>query len=529
MNWLKKNLISVLASCTIIATHSAVHAENWPQWGGHNERNLVSDERGLPETFDRNGDNIDWSIRLGAHTYGNPTVAHGRVFVGTDGQAIRNDDRFDRGHAGAALCLNEATGEVVWQLVVPERRHGFPIDAHFVHQNMGVCSSPTVDGDCVYLVTSAAEILCLDVNGMANGNDGPFQEEGQYMAGFGNPPLEVRDQDADILWRFDPIDTVSVMPHDAASCSVLIHGDYLYASTSNGVGGMKGKTFFSRHAYVVRPGAPAMVVLDKHTGQLVAREHSGISQRIFHGQWSSPSCGTVDGRTLVFFGGGDGFCYAFEAITAPPENPIDMKLVWSYDCNPPHYRQRDGQVIEYYDGDRRKKDGHNNNDETYVGPSQVIATPVFHDGRVYVAIGQDPAHGNGKGMLHCIDATLQGDITQTGCLWKYDAIQRTMATVAVADGAVYLPDVTGKVHCVDAKTGQRRWLFDTEAETWGGVLVADDKLYVANQKYFFILANGPKPTLLCKARLGQPAYSTPIAANGRLYVASQRYLWAVSK
>ena len=176
---------------------------------------------------------------------------------------------------------------------------------------------------------------------------------------------------------------------------------------------------------------------------------------------------------------------------------MDLKLVWSYDCNPPEYRYRDGKPIDYYDGDRRKPDGLNKkNDETYVGPSEVIATPVFHQGRVYVAIGQDPAHGNGVGLLHCIDASQEGDITQTGCVWTYRDIQRTMATAAVADGLVYVPDITGKVHCVDAETGQRRWLYDTGAETWGGVLVADGKLFCGNQRAIHILNAGTRPELL---------------------------------
>lgn len=342
-----KTTVGWLTMLAAVSGPMEADAADWPQWGGSGSRNMVSSEEGLPTSFSRDGENLAWSVRLGAHTYGNPTVAGGKVFVGTNGQAIRNDPRLDSGHPGVAFCLSEDTGELLWKLAVPERKHGFPVDSHFVHQNMGVCSSPAVDGDRVYLVTSSAEILCLDVNGLADGNDGPFTDEGQYMAGHGKPPLEVSDGDADIIWCFDPIDEVGVMPHDAASCSVLIHGDYLYTSTSNGVGGMRGATFFSKHAYMVRPDAPAMIVLDKHTGRLVARERSGISKGIYHGQWSSPSCGRVNGKTLIFFGGGDGFCYAFEAIDSAGSEPIDMKLVWSYDCNPPEYRSRDGKPSRF--------------------------------------------------------------------------------------------------------------------------------------------------------------------------------------
>jgi len=43
----------------------------------------------------------------------------------------------------------------------------------------------------------------------------------------------------------------------------------------------------------------------------------------------------VNGKKLVFFGGGDGFCYAFEALKEPPAEPTHFKKVWSYDCDPP--------------------------------------------------------------------------------------------------------------------------------------------------------------------------------------------------
>ena len=535
------------AACWLVAVTAALwaadlFAADWPQWGGRDCRSMVSAETGLPDSFTpRKGpvgegdgnpatvDNVKWTARLGSAAYGNPTIAGGKVFVGTNAVTLRGDPRHGRQHMGLMKCFDETTGALVWQLIVPERTHGLPDEKHFGLQHLGVCSSPTVEGDRVYVVSSAGEVLCLDIDGLADGNDGPFLDEGQYIAGHGKPPVELTDQDADILWRFDPIDELDVCPHDAASCSVLLHGDVLYVGTSNGVGGPKGSNWIAMHSFVVRPEAPALIALDKHTGRLVARENAGISRRLFHAQWSSPSLGKVGEKTLVFFGGGDGVCYAFEAVTRVAEEPVPLKLVWSYDCNPPEYRYRDGKPIPFYDGDKRHAKSPNKNDGKYVGPSQLIATPAFDNGRVYVAIGQDPAHGRGRGMLHCIDATLEGDITQTGCLWKYENIERTMATAAVAEGLVYVPDTAGMLRCLDAETGACRWTYDTEAETWGGVLVADGKLFLVNKKYFFAFAAGSELRLLNRISLGSPAYSTPVAANGVLYVASRSYLWAVCK
>jgi len=508
-------------------------AADWPQWGGCDSRNMVSEEKGLPDSFEpgkkapsgggidpATTKNVKWTARLGSAAYGNPTVAGGRVFLGTDDLTAAEDPRFTRSKGGLVKCLDEATGELVWQLVCPKRT-GIPKEMHFSQQHLGVCSSPTVDGDRVYVVSSTGDVLCLDVDGQADGNDGPYTDEGQYMAGLGKKPVELAEHDGDVVWRFDPIEELGVFVHDAASCSVLIHGDLIYLSTSNGVN--------QAHDAILAPEAPAMIALDKRTGRLAARESDGISARLFHCQWSSPSLAKVDGKTLVFFGGGDGVCYAFEALAEAPESPVDLEKVWSYDCNPAEYRLRDGKPIPYYEGDKRKRYSTNKNDGNYLGPSQIIATPVFHAGRVYVAIGQDPAHGRGRGLLHCIDATKSGDVTETGRIWTYDGLDRSMATVTIADGLVYASDVAGRLHCLDADTGQVCWVRETGAETWGGALVADGKLYLGNKRQFFILAAGREPKVLSELSLGSPAYSTPITANGVVYVASQRYLWAVAQ
>ena len=525
----EKRKILLALFCTV-GLPVAASATDWPQWGGRDGRNLVSDEKGLPDFFkpgNKTGGAIDpqttqnvrWTARLGSGAYGNPTVAGGRVFVGTDALTLEDDPRFDYVRGGMVKCFDEENGTLLWQLPIPIR-NDLPKEVLFGHQYLGVCSSPAVDGDRVYVVGTRADILCLDVHGQANGNDGPFLDEARYMTSPGKPPVTLKPTDGDILWQFDPLQQLGVRPHDAASCSVLVHGDFLYVGSSNGVD--------KPHKKVLSPLAPSLIVLDKMTGRLVATDDEKIGTRLYHCQWAPPSLGEVGDKTLVFFGGGDGVCYAFEALTKASDKPVHLRTVWKYDCNPPEYKFRDGKPIPYYAGDKRKKWSTNKNDGQYVGPSQIIATPVFVDGRVYIAIGQDPAHGRGKGLLHCIDATQTGDITQTGCVWKYDGMDRSISTVAVADGLVYAVDVAGRLHCLDADTGKCYWVYETKAETWSAPLWADGKVYLGNKRDFLILAAGKTLNVLNRIRLGSPVYSTTVAANGALWTASQHYLWCVA-
>ena len=44
-----------------------------------------------------------------------------------------------------------------------------------------------------------------------------------------------------------------------------------------------------------------------------------------------------------------------------------------------------------------------------------------------------------------------------------------------------------------------------------------------------ILSAGKETKELAQISLGAPAYGTPVAANGTLFVSSQKYLWAVQK
>jgi outer membrane protein assembly factor BamB len=510
-------------STGMIASAPTVHAADWPQWGGSDPgRNLVSTEKGLPSTFKARApmENVRWMATLGGAVQGNPTISNGKIFVGTDDAALEQDPRFTRTHGGMVQCLDEATGKVLWRLAIPQRmRDRLPQNAHYGEQKLGVCSSPAVQGNRLYVVTPSCEVLCLDVNGMADGNDGPFQDESKYMAGANHPPIKLGKQDGDIIWSFDLIDQLGICPHDVASCSPIVDGRFLYTVSCNGVD--------KPHEKCLRPDAPSFVCIDSQTGKLLATDTEGLGHRMWHCLWSPPSIGTVNGKKLVFFGGADGICYAFEALTTVPNEPIHLKKVWQFDCDPPEFRFPGGKTVGYYVGDKRKKYSTNKDDGKYLGPSEIISTPVFHDGRVYTTIGQDPTHGRGRGLLHCIDASLTGDITHTGNVWTYEGIERSISTVAISDGLLYAVDLSGHIHCLDVNTGKPYWVYQSFTPTWGSPMVADGKIYITNTKGLLIMAAGKEMKVLGMIPLGAASYATPVAANGTLFVASQTSLWAV--
>ena len=245
MNDSMRNLLIPLAACSCAATpltQAGAQSGDWPMWGRDETRNMVCDERDLPSDFAAGDfigatDEIDmattrkvkWIAKLGSQSYGNPTVANGRVYVGTNNDVPR-DPRF-QGDRCCVYCLDEETGELIWQLNIPKLGTGKVSDWEY----LGICSSPAVEGDRVYVMTNLCEVVCLDVNGMADGNDGPFQDEGQYMAGPGNDAMDVTATDADIIWTLNMIDECGVFPHNITSSAVLIAGDQLWVSTSNGV------------------------------------------------------------------------------------------------------------------------------------------------------------------------------------------------------------------------------------------------------------------------------------------------------
>ena len=206
---------------------------------------------------------------------------------------------------------------------------------------------------------------------------------------------------------------------------------------------------------------------------------------ILHGQWSNPAYGVIGGRAQVIFPGGDGWLYSLEPETG--------ELLWKFDCNPKDSIWELGGI------------GTRNN---------LISTPVIHGDRVYIAVGQDPEHGEGDGNLWAIDATGTGDVTGSHSVWHRGGqeFHRTISTVAIADGLLYAADLTGRLFCLDMETGEEYWMYDAFAAIWGSPYVADGRVYLGDEDGdIAVLKHGKKMELLHEINMGAAVYTTPVA------------------
>lgn len=505
---MKRTHINICAAVAagVCAVPLVGRAADWPFWGRDASRNMVSEEKNVPASWEAGrykagSEEIDmattkgvkWVAKLGSQSYGNPTVAGGKIFIGTNNESSR-DPRY-KGDRAILLCLDEKTGKMLWQLAIPKLGTGKVSDWEF----LGLCSSPAVEGDRVYIVTNRCEVMCLDVNGQTNGNDGPFKDEAKYFADKGQKPQDLTPADADIVWKYDMREELGVFPHNITNCGPLIIGDKIVVTTSNGVDWT--------HTNMPNPKAPALCMLDKNTGKYLGEEGSGVSTRTLHSNWSSPAGGKIGDKNIIIFGGGDGFLYGYDTATDDKDGVNILKELWKIDGNPAKYRAKDGKPLKY---------------ATFDGPSEVIATPVFYKNRVYVPIGQDPEHGEGIGNMLCIDAATGKQ------LWNNDTIKRSLSTPAIADGLIYVADYSGFVHCFDAETGKTYWTFDTKSHIWGSALLADGKVYVGTEDGDLVmLAAGKTMKELGRVDMRAPIYATPIVANGTLYIGTPTHLYAI--
>jgi outer membrane protein assembly factor BamB len=149
--------------------------------------------------------------------------------------------------------------------------------------------------------------------------------------------------------------------------------------------------------------------------------------------------------------------------------------------------------------------------------------------RAYMVIGQDPEHGDGVGMLSCVDLNAKGDITGKP-VWVNKNIGRSISTPSIDGDLLYQAEYNGNIHCIDLKTGKDVWVHPTNSRIWSSTLVADGKVYCGNEDgELVILKAGREKELIGKVDFYTPVYCTPVIANNTLFVTTHTHMFAIGK
>ena len=241
-------------------------------------------------------------------------------------------------------------------------------------------------------------------------------------------------------------------------------------------------------------GNSRFVAFDSKTGEVVwwsspteALKQANIELKGTY--YSNPVITVVNGQRLIVSGAADGCVHALKVRTG--------ERVWSH-----HFSAG------------------------IVNPS-----PVIEGNFVYVCHGEENPGGGTLGRVACLDMSIVKD-GKPKVVWDNKNLARRfgLASPALANGKLYIPEDGGELFCFDAKTGKQLWKTKFGTVARGAPLICDGKAYI-----FAVLGNltviklGNKEPdhdddvtefrFKPRSGVGQlETNGTPIAVNGKLYI-----------
>lgn len=525
-HWIVRVCNAVSTIALICATLvDFVVADDWPMYGRDATHNAVSLEVNPPTDWDigkfdnktgkwEGSRNIVWTAQLGSLAFGDPVVADGQIWIGTNNYIARTGE-YEGGSDSSVLAGFDAlSGQSVFKYFsprLPNRVQDWP--------SSPVACSPLIEGDLMWFTTNRSETVCLDLGPLKRGEKQPRE-----------------------VWKVDMIEQFGVFP--VRSIMMWMHSSSI-SSYQNRIFVITGNGFDFSQNQVPSPEAPSLICLDKHSGKVLWQDNSP-GANILEGQWSSPLVIDVGGRVQVVAPLGDGWLRSFDAMTGA--------LIWKFDFN------KKTAKWKYDTGGSR---------------NHFVATPIFYQGRIYIASGQNAPNGDGLGRLVCIDPSKAGDISSelalessgqllpdariqiadpakghqvipnpnSGLVWEClnsdvngdgkiefeEEIHRTYGNVVIKDDLLWCVDFSGVVHCMNAVDGKRYWDHDVESSVFASPLIVDNLIYVADDNgvvsIFRLDAAAGQP--IFKVHMGSSVMASPIFANGTLYIANENTLFAI--
>jgi outer membrane protein assembly factor BamB len=401
-----------LAACLCLAaglSAGRATAADWPQYRGLN-RDGISSEVGLPRSLPSGGPKVLWKVPVGTG-YSQVVSSRGRLFT--------LDTRGDEEHA---VALDTATGKQLWRV---------RIDRKYVSdQGDGPRSTPTVDGDLVYVLSASGKLAALR---FANGQTA-WQHD--LRSEFGATP-----------------------PQWGIATSPLVEGNLLLVN----VGGS---------------GDRSIIAFDKASGKPVWSSQSDAAG------YSAPIAVTVRGvRQIIVFTAG-----AIVSL-APKDGRLYWRIPWrtDYDVNaatPIFFPPDKLYVSSGYDTGAGLF-------QIRVAGEQVSAVEVWRSRTMKNQFSSSVLY---NGILYGFDnATFKALDAATGNeRWKQRGLGH--GSLILADGHLIVLSDRGKLTLLEATPEEyrERGSFQAlEGKCWTAPSLANGRLYLRNQQQLVALDWSP--------------------------------------
>jgi outer membrane protein assembly factor BamB len=471
---------------------------DWLMFGGSPARNLVNTTaKNIPTIWDvtpGKEKNLKWKVDVGNRAYSQPVCANGKVYVATNNARPRDPKK--KGFLAVLMCFDEKTGAFLWQ-----NTHEMPPPKVLkAAKEDGLCSTPTIDGDWLYYLAPAAQLICAEAS---NGKE---------------------------IWKLDMMKDLKVFPYELTAGSPLVVGDLVFVVTGNGVD--------VNTEELPAPDAPSFLAVNKKDGTVKWKSNLP-GKNIIEGQWGNPAWAEVNGKPQVIFPGGDCYLYSFEPETG--------KLLWKFFCNSMKETAAAKKKVTLSNYLMATPVVYEN--KVYIGAGMYPENPAGGKIGHFWCIDLVKATQNASKDKD-LDVSPRDDnfdpaaaVNKDSALaWHYGGelvprpkfgrsvvFGRTASTAAVQDGLVYITEEAGYLHCLDAATGKKYWEHDLLAGVWGSPLWVDNKVYIGSDNgEVQVLAHGKVKKVLGENDLDKAVQAPPAVANGTLYVVSKMRLYAIS-
>lgn len=440
-------LLHIALLWALIASAAAA-AQNWPNWRGP-AFNGSSEETGLPVQFSPT-QGVKWAAELPGPSAATPIIWNDSVFVSsTDPKAMKL----------VALCLDRATGKVKW-------RH----EAGSGYQPGGLGNAIQLDDRSNYASPS------------------PVTDGKRVVFFYGNGDLIAYDMDGKQLWRRN------LQKEYGDFCF-----QWTFSSTPQLFDGRLYVQVLQRDREVWGRGKDGsesfLLALDPATGKQLWRVVRPSPARMESREaFTTPIPFTHQGRKEILLAGGD-ILTGHDAATG--------KELWRWGTWNAQHRN---------------------------GSYRLVPSPVAGGG---VVLGCGPK----REPVFAVKAGGSGDLSANGLRWQSE--RRSPVTTDVPTPLFYrgrfyvLSDVRKALSCVDPKDGGVLWTTELPGPMcWGSPTGADGKVYLINLWGEVHVVDAEKGQILATNPMAEEQdhiRSSIAVAQGALFIRTNTHLYCVGK